>query len=124
MVTKILIFQTSLHYYSALNALQYKRKASMLEPLLGYMQAVKASYEMGKEAVAKDEIDAFVANISASVQGVHRELGEETQRTVGVIETVEQNSQHLYHPEPVGNAPPRHPQTDLAQKAGFLYLRR
>jgi hypothetical protein len=31
--------QTMMHYFSSLNALQYKKKISLLEPLLGYMQA-------------------------------------------------------------------------------------
>lgn len=28
-----------MHYFCALNTLQYKKKIAMLEPLLGYMQA-------------------------------------------------------------------------------------
>ncbi|NXS82478.1 DP13A protein, partial [Erpornis zantholeuca] len=31
--------QTMMHYFCALNTLQYKKKISLLEPLLGYMQA-------------------------------------------------------------------------------------
>lgn len=31
--------QTTMHYFCALNTLQYKKKIAMLEPLLGYMQA-------------------------------------------------------------------------------------
>lgn len=31
--------QTMMHYFCALNSLQYKKKISLLEPLLGYMQA-------------------------------------------------------------------------------------
>lgn len=31
--------QTMMHYFCALNTLQYKKKIAMLEPLLGYMQA-------------------------------------------------------------------------------------
>lgn len=31
--------QTMMHYFSSLNTLQYKKKISLLEPLLGYMQA-------------------------------------------------------------------------------------
>ena len=63
-----LVFQTSLHYYSSLNALQYKRKCALLEPFLGYMHGLRAFFTMGHEAVAKDDIDQFLSNISASVQ--------------------------------------------------------
>lgn len=31
--------QTMMHYFSALNTLQYKKRIALLEPLLGYMQA-------------------------------------------------------------------------------------
>lgn len=31
--------QTMMHYFTALNTLQYKKKIALLEPLLGYMQA-------------------------------------------------------------------------------------
>uniref|UniRef100_A0A3Q2G079 Adaptor protein, phosphotyrosine interacting with PH domain and leucine zipper 1 n=1 Tax=Cyprinodon variegatus TaxID=28743 RepID=A0A3Q2G079_CYPVA len=31
--------QTMMHYFCALNTLQYKKKTALLEPLLGYMQA-------------------------------------------------------------------------------------
>jgi hypothetical protein len=31
--------QTMMHYFTALNTLQYKKKIAILEPLLGYMQA-------------------------------------------------------------------------------------
>jgi DCC-interacting protein 13 alpha len=63
------ILQTSMHYYSALNALQYKRKVALLEPLIGLMQGKKAFFQMGKEATDKTEIDDFLSNTLASVQG-------------------------------------------------------
>lgn len=31
--------QTMMHYFTVLNTLQYKKKMTLLEPLLGYMQA-------------------------------------------------------------------------------------
>lgn len=31
--------QTMMHYFTALNTLQYKKKIALLEPMLGYMQA-------------------------------------------------------------------------------------
>lgn len=37
--------QTMMHYFSALNTLQYKKRIALLEPLLGYMQAqVRATH--------------------------------------------------------------------------------
>lgn len=63
------VLQTGLHYYSSLNALQYKRKCSLLEPILGYMHAQRAFFQMGQDAVCKNEIEEFLNNISTSVQG-------------------------------------------------------
>lgn len=62
-------FQTALHYYSALNALQYKRKCQLLEPVLGYLHAQRAFFPMGQDAVCKKEVEDFLSNIGASVQG-------------------------------------------------------
>jgi DCC-interacting protein 13 alpha len=58
-----------LHYYALLNTLQYKRKSSLLEPLIGLMHAQKAFFEMGHEITSKTEFDDFVSNIGVSVQG-------------------------------------------------------
>ncbi|XP_025106869.1 DCC-interacting protein 13-alpha-like isoform X2 [Pomacea canaliculata] len=115
--------QTALHYYSALNALQYKRKCQLLEPVLGYLHAQRAFFPMGQDAVCKKEVEDFLSNIGASVQGVHAELGQETKRTVDLIDTIEKQSAHLYHAEPPIDMPFIPPNTGLAQKAGYLMHR-
>jgi DCC-interacting protein 13 alpha len=63
------LLQTALHYFALLNTLQYKRKSALLEPLIGIMQAQKTFFEMGHEATSRSEVNEFVANIGASVQG-------------------------------------------------------
>ncbi|XP_070193584.1 DCC-interacting protein 13-alpha-like isoform X3 [Littorina saxatilis] len=115
--------QTALHYYSALNSLQYKRKCQLLEPVLGFLHAQRAFYPMGQDAVCKPEVEDFLANIAASVQGVHSELATETQKTVELIDNIEQQSSHLYHAEPPIDMPFIPPNTSLAQKAGYLMCR-
>lgn len=47
--------QTMMHYFCALNTLQYKKKISLLEPLLGYMQAqvISDSESCGSERRCK-----------------------------------------------------------------------
>eukprot|EP00105_Crassostrea_gigas_P010580 XP_011425916.1 PREDICTED: DCC-interacting protein 13-alpha isoform X8 [Crassostrea gigas] len=116
--------QTSLHYYSSLNALQYKRKCSLLEPVMGYLHAQRAFFQMGQDAVGKKEIEDFLNNISTSVQGVQQELQTETKKTVELIDSLEQQSAHLYHAEPMVDMPYIPPNTTLTQKAGYLYVRR
>lgn len=60
--------QTAVHYYSLLNSLQYKRRSSLLEPVIGFVQAQKTFFDMGNETLSRKEFEDFVANISASVQ--------------------------------------------------------
>lgn len=38
--------QASLQYYCALNALQYRKRVAMLEPMLGYTQAQVATEQL------------------------------------------------------------------------------
>ncbi|CAH1784448.1 unnamed protein product [Owenia fusiformis] len=116
--------QTALHYYSSLNNLQYKRKYAFIEPLLGYMHAQKAFLQMGSEYFLKtQDFDQFLGNIQASVNGVHSELSSETQKTVEFIQSIEQQSQHLYHGEPVGDAP-YISNINISQKSGYLMIRK
>lgn len=115
--------QTGLHYYSSLNALQYKRKCSLLEPVLGFMHAQRAFFQMGQDAVCKKEIEEFLNNIAASVQSVQRELQQETKKTVDLIDTLEQQSVQYYHAEPNPEMPYIPPNTQLSQKGGYLFVR-
>lgn len=115
--------QTSLHYYSSLNALQYKRKCFLLEPVMGYMHAQRACFQMGQDIILRSEVEDFLGNIGSSVQAVHADLAKETQKTVELIDSIEQQSQHLYHAEPPVDSPFIPPNTNLTQKAGYLFCR-
>ena len=55
---------------------------------------------------------------------VHSELAQETQKTVELIDNIEKQSAHLYHAEPPIDMPFIPPNTGLAQKAGYLMIRR
>uniref|UniRef100_A0A8C3BL17 DCC-interacting protein 13-alpha n=1 Tax=Cairina moschata TaxID=8855 RepID=A0A8C3BL17_CAIMO len=59
--------QTMMHYFCALNTLQYKKKIAMLEPLLGYMQAQISFFKMGSENLT-EQLEEFLTNIGTSVQ--------------------------------------------------------
>ena len=37
--------------------------------MIGFMQAQKGFFDMSKEAIVRQDIDEFLCNISASVQG-------------------------------------------------------
>uniref|UniRef100_A0A4X1VJV2 DCC-interacting protein 13-alpha n=1 Tax=Sus scrofa TaxID=9823 RepID=A0A4X1VJV2_PIG len=59
--------QTMMHYFCALNTLQYKKKIALLEPLLGYMQAQISFFKMGSENL-NNQLEEFLTNIGTSVQ--------------------------------------------------------
>ncbi|XP_047705434.1 DCC-interacting protein 13-alpha isoform X4 [Prionailurus viverrinus] len=59
--------QTMMHYFCALNTLQYKKKIALLEPLLGYMQAQISFFKMGSENLS-EHLEEFLTNIGTSVQ--------------------------------------------------------
>ncbi|GFQ74017.1 DCC-interacting protein 13-alpha [Trichonephila clavata] len=113
--------QTALHYYANMNALQYKRKIALLEPIMGYLHALRSTFSVGQETLNTAELETFLNNIGSSVQGVQTELGLETQKTVELIDTIEQQSQHLYYAEPPVDMPYIPPNTRLSQKSGYLF---
>lgn len=54
---------------------------------------------------------------------VQAELQIETKKTVELIDSLEQQSQHMYHAEPPVNMPYIPPNLNLAQKSGYLFQR-
>ncbi|GBM02148.1 DCC-interacting protein 13-alpha [Araneus ventricosus] len=113
--------QTALHYYANMNALQFKRKIALLEPIIGYLHALRSTFSVGQETLNTTELETFLNNIDSSVKGVQTELGLETQKTVELIDTIEQQSQHLYYAEPPVDMPYIPPNTRLSQKSGYLF---
>ncbi|XP_014676813.1 PREDICTED: DCC-interacting protein 13-alpha-like, partial [Priapulus caudatus] len=95
--------QTGLRYYGALNQLQYKRSCSMLEPLLGYLHAIRSFFKMGHESISVSDLDEFLSNISASVQSVHSEMNTECIKSSENIASIEQQSIYKYYVEPTLN---------------------
>ncbi|XP_013409150.2 DCC-interacting protein 13-alpha-like [Lingula anatina] len=118
-----LLFQTALHYFTALNAVQYKRKTALLDPFLGMLHAYRAFFHMGQDRFSKEDIDDFVSNISASVQGVHKELALETQKTIEQMDKLEIETSPRYHVEVPAGEDSRPVNTMLGQKSGYLCLR-
>lgn len=115
--------QTALHYYANMNALQYKRKMALLEPILGYLHALRSTFSVGQDTFNTPQLETFLANIGSSVQGVQAELGQETQKTVELIDSLEQQSQHLYYAEPPLDMPYIPPNMGLSQKSAYLFIK-
>ncbi|XP_043375942.1 DCC-interacting protein 13-alpha isoform X3 [Dermochelys coriacea] len=112
--------QTMMHYFCALNTLQYKKKIAMLEPLLGYMQAQISFFKMGSENLT-EQLEEFLTNIGTSVQNVRREMDSEVETMQQTIEDLEVASDPLYLPDPDTTKFPVH--RNLTRKAGYLNAR-
>ncbi|XP_030586599.1 DCC-interacting protein 13-beta [Archocentrus centrarchus] len=110
--------QSSLQYYCALNALQYRKRVAMLEPMLGYTQAQISFFKKGFELVSK-KMDSFISSVSNMTQSIQAQLDLEaeamrvSQRELLSVEDT------VYMPdkdtEPVNRT--------LIQKAGYLNIR-
>ncbi|XP_077894480.1 DCC-interacting protein 13-alpha isoform X3 [Ictidomys tridecemlineatus] len=113
--------QTMMHYFCALNTLQYKKKIALLEPLLGYMQAQISFFKMGSENL-NEQLEEFLANIGTSVQNVRREMDSDVETMQQTIEDLEVASDPLYVPDP---DPTKFPvNRNLTRKAGYLNARK
>ncbi|XP_029456786.1 DCC-interacting protein 13-alpha [Rhinatrema bivittatum] len=112
--------QTTMHYFCALNTLQYKKKIAILEPLLGYMQAQISFFKMGSENLTS-QLEEFLANIGTSVQNVRREMDSEVETMQQTIQDLEVASDPLYLPDPDPKKLPVN--RNLTRKAGYLNMR-
>lgn len=112
--------QTTLHYFSALNTLQYKKKISLLEPLLGYIQAQSSFFKLGSENLTA-HWEEFLSNIGTSVQNVRREMDSDVESMQQSIEDLKGACDPLYLPDP---DPARIPiNRNLSRKSGYLNCR-
>ncbi|MCI4382062.1 hypothetical protein PGIGA_G00259280 [Pangasianodon gigas] len=110
--------QASMQYYCALNALQYRKRVAMLEPMLGYTQAQINFFKKGIELVSK-KMDSFLASVSSMSESIQAQLDAEaesmrmSQRELLSVDDV------VYMPDqdraPVNRT--------LIQKAGYLNIR-
>ncbi|KAG7454742.1 hypothetical protein MATL_G00263010 [Megalops atlanticus] len=110
--------QASMQYYCALNALQYRKRVAMLEPLLGYTQAQMNFFKKGMDLVSK-KMDSFLTSVSSMTQSIQAQLDSEAEamrlsqkELLSVDDTVYMPDRDL---QPVNRT--------LIQKAGYLNIR-
>lgn len=115
--------QVALHYYDSLNSLQYKRKTALLEPLIGFLYAFKSHFTIGYDALSVSDVDDFLANMNASVQEVNSALALESKNATEKMDSIKQQSQHLYHAERMPDMPYIPPDLSMLQKASYLNSR-
>uniref|UniRef100_A0A8C9Y8S9 Adaptor protein, phosphotyrosine interacting with PH domain and leucine zipper 2 n=1 Tax=Sander lucioperca TaxID=283035 RepID=A0A8C9Y8S9_SANLU len=110
--------QASLQYYCALNALQYRKRVAMLEPMLGYTQAQISFFKKGIDLVSK-KMDNFLSSVSNMTQNIQAQLDTEAEAMRASQRELLSVEDTVYMPdkdtEPVNRT--------LIQKAGYLNIR-
>ncbi|KAJ8374066.1 hypothetical protein SKAU_G00046460 [Synaphobranchus kaupii] len=112
--------QASMQYYCALNALQYRKRVAMLEPMLGYTQAQMNFFKKGMDLVSK-KMDSFLTSVSSMSQSIQAQLDSEA-------EAMRLSQRELLSVEDTVYMPDRDRDRDpgnrtLIQKAGYLNIR-
>ncbi|XP_077195831.1 DCC-interacting protein 13-beta isoform X2 [Paroedura picta] len=111
---------SSLQYYCALNALQYRKRVAMMEPMLGYTRSQIKFFKKGAEMFSK-KMDSFLSSVSNMVHSVQEELETEAEAMRVSQQDLLSGNESVYTPDfdvasPVINR-------NLIQKAGYLNLR-
>ncbi|XP_007668223.1 DCC-interacting protein 13-beta [Ornithorhynchus anatinus] len=111
---------SSLQYYCALNALQYRKRIAMMEPMLGYTQAQINFFKKGAEMFSK-RMDSFLSSVTNMVQSVQGELDVEAEHMRLSQQELLSVNESVYTPDFDAASPLIN--RNLIQKAGYLNLR-
>nr|XP_048687950.1 DCC-interacting protein 13-beta isoform X1 [Caretta caretta] len=111
---------SSLQYYCALNALQYRKRIAMMEPMLGYTQGQINFFKKGAEMFSK-RMDSFLSPVSNMVQSIQGELDAEADAMRVSQQDLLSVNESVYTPDSDVTSPTIN--RNLIQKAGYLNLR-
>ncbi|XP_068204515.1 DCC-interacting protein 13-alpha-like [Palaemon carinicauda] len=123
-ISKKKFHQMSLHYYSKLNLLQYTQKSALLEPMLGFLVATRAHYNMGHDTLVVPEVEEFLSNISVCVKSVQEDQNKEREETLELIDSFITQSQLMYYAQPPPDLACMPPDTTLTTKGGYLNVQK
>ncbi|XP_050995647.1 DCC-interacting protein 13-beta isoform X1 [Acomys russatus] len=111
---------SSLQYYCALNALQYRKRMAMMEPLIGFARGQINFFKRGAEMFSKS-MDGFLSSIADMVQSIQVELEAEADKMRVSQQELLSVDESVYTPD-IDVATPQI-NRNLIQKAGYLNLR-
>ncbi|XP_063251808.1 DCC-interacting protein 13-beta [Prinia subflava] len=111
---------SSLQYYCALNALQYRKRVAMMEPMLGYTRGQINFFKKGAEMFSK-RMDSFLSSVSDMVQSIQGELDAEAEKMRISQQDLIAVNESVYTPDSDVTSPAIN--RNLIQKAGYLNLR-
>uniref|UniRef100_A0A8D2CTR7 DCC-interacting protein 13-beta n=1 Tax=Sciurus vulgaris TaxID=55149 RepID=A0A8D2CTR7_SCIVU len=110
----------SLQYYSALNALQYRKRMAMVEPMMGFAHGQINFFKKGAEMFSKS-MDSFLSSVADMVQSIQVELEAEAEKMQLSQQELLSVDESVYTPDFDVAAPQVN--RNLIQKAGYLNLR-
>ncbi|CAK6443836.1 unnamed protein product [Pipistrellus nathusii] len=111
---------SSLQYYCALNALQYRKRMAMMEPMLGFAHGQINFFKKGA-AMFSQSMDNFLSSVSNMVQSIQVELEAEAEKMRVSQQELLSVDESVYTPDFDVAAPQIN--RNLIQKAGYLNLR-
>uniref|UniRef100_H9EUV7 DCC-interacting protein 13-beta n=1 Tax=Macaca mulatta TaxID=9544 RepID=H9EUV7_MACMU len=111
---------SSLQYYCALNALQYRKRMAMMEPMIGFAHGQINFFKKGAEMFSK-HMDSFLSSVADMVQSIQVELEAEAEKMRVSQQEFLSVDESVYTPDSDVAAPQIN--RNLIQKAGYLNLR-
>ncbi|KAG8439405.1 hypothetical protein GDO86_005570 [Hymenochirus boettgeri] len=111
---------SSLQYYCALNALQYRKRIAMLDPILGYTQGQISFLKKGYEMFSK-KMDGVLSSMSSMIKRIQGELDEEAEAMRISQQDLLSGNDSVYTPDYDVASP--NINRNLIQKAGYLNMR-
>ncbi|XP_032349333.1 DCC-interacting protein 13-beta isoform X4 [Camelus ferus] len=111
---------SSLQYYCALNALQYRKRVAMMQPMLGFAHGQVNFFKKGAEMFSQS-MDSFLSSVAAMVQSIQVELEAEAEKMRASQQELLSLDESVYTPDFDVAAPQIN--RNLIQKAGYLNLR-
>uniref|UniRef100_U3FJU8 DCC-interacting protein 13-beta n=1 Tax=Callithrix jacchus TaxID=9483 RepID=U3FJU8_CALJA len=111
---------SSLQYYCALNALQYRKQMAMMEPMIGFAHGQINFFKKGAEMFSK-RMDSFLSSVADMVQSIQVELEAEAEKMRVSQQELLSVDESVYTPDSDVAEPQIN--RNLIQKAGYLNLR-
>uniref|UniRef100_A0A6I8QNP9 DCC-interacting protein 13-beta n=1 Tax=Xenopus tropicalis TaxID=8364 RepID=A0A6I8QNP9_XENTR len=111
---------SSLQYYCALNALQYRKRIAMLDPILGYAEGQISFLKKGSEIFSK-KMDGVISSMSSMIRRIQGELDAEAESMRISQHELLSVSDSVYVPDYDVASP--NINRNLIQKAGYLNMR-
>uniref|UniRef100_A0A2K5EML7 DCC-interacting protein 13-beta n=1 Tax=Aotus nancymaae TaxID=37293 RepID=A0A2K5EML7_AOTNA len=111
---------SSLQYYCALNALQYRKRMAMMEPMIGFAHGQINFFKKGAEMFSR-RMDSFLSSVADMVQSIQVELEAEVEKMRVSQQELLSVDESVYTPDSDVAEPQIN--RNLIQKAGYLNLR-